>query len=130
MGFYCKIYTEAERTRDTIEKAIKKGIEQEDRTKIENSLNFPIYKKIKEEIGREHYFEWKNVKENEMKIWIRARCGNSYNLGRFGRKSEGGEEEDEGERENTWKGLEGQPRKGMVGREIMEFLKQEENKIR
>ena len=45
---------EAERTRDTMEKAIKKGIKQEDWKKIENSSYFPIYKKIKEEIGREN----------------------------------------------------------------------------
>ena len=67
---------EAERTRVTMEKAIKKGIEQEiqeDWTKIENSSHFSIYKKkkIKDEIGRENYFEWKNMKENEMKIWTR-----------------------------------------------------------
>ena len=39
---------EAERTRDTMKKAIKKGIElelQEDWTKIENSSYFSIYKK-------------------------------------------------------------------------------------
>ena len=39
---------EAERTRDTMEKAMKKCIEQEiqeDWTKIENSSYFPIYKK-------------------------------------------------------------------------------------
>ena len=86
---------EAERTRDIMEKAIKKDIEQEiqeDWTKIENSSYFPIYKKIKEEIGRENYFEWKNVKESEIKILTRARCGNTDNLGRFERNCEGGEE--------------------------------------
>ena len=97
---------EAEETRDTMLKAIKKGIEQEiqeDWTKIENSSHFSIYKKkkIKDEIGRENYFEWKNVKESEIKIWTRARCGNTYNLGRFGRNSERGEEEDERKKENT-----------------------------
>ena len=35
---------------------------------------------------------------------------------------------DERKKENIWKGLEVQLRKGMMGKEIMEFLKQEENK--
>ena len=122
---------EAEMTRDTMEKAIKKGIDQEiqeDWTKIENSSYFPIYNQIKEEIGRKYYFEWKNVKESEIKIWTRTRCGSKYNLGRFGSNSEGGEEVDERRKEDIWKGLEVQLRKGTIGREIMEFLKQEENK--
>ena len=76
-----------------MEKAIRKGIEQEiqkDWTKIENTLYFPIYKKSE----KRNYFEWKNVKESEIKIWTRARCGNTCNLERFGRNGEGGEEEE------------------------------------
>ena len=53
---------ETEKIRDGMEKGLKKGIEQElqeDWSRIDNSTNFPTYKRIKEGIGRESYFGWK-----------------------------------------------------------------------
>ena len=44
---------EAERSRDTMEKAIKKGIEQEDWTKIENSVFSNIQKNHRRNWKRE-----------------------------------------------------------------------------
>ena len=57
------------------------------------------------------------MKESEIKIWTRDRCCNTYNLGRFGRNSDGGEEVDERRNEDTRKGLEAQLRKGTNDRE-------------
>ena len=71
--------------------------------------------------------DWKNVKEGERKIWTRARCGNTYNVGRYEKNREK-REEDEGKKEDTWRELEDQLRKGSMELEIMEFLKQEERK--
>ena len=87
---------------------------------------FPhLYKRIKDEIGRKSYFEWKNAKESERKIWTRARYGNIYNLVRYKKHSKKREEK-ESKKENIWRGLEDQLRKGSMELEIMEFLKQEE----
>ena len=83
---------------------------------------------MKEGIGRENYFDKKNVKESERRIWTRARCGNTYNLGRYEKNGEK-REVDGGKKENTWRVLEDQLRKGSMGLEIMEFLKQEERKL-
>ena len=67
------------------------------------------------------------MKESEIKNWTRAKCGNIYNLGRY-EKNRGKREEDEGKKENTCRELEDQLKKGSVGLEIMEFMKQDEKK--
>ena len=63
---------EAEMTRHRMGRGLKIGIEQEqeeDWSRIDKSTYFPTYKRIKEATGRENYFDRKNVKESERKIW-------------------------------------------------------------
>ena len=75
---------------------------------------------MKEGIGRENYFDKKNVKESERRIWTRARCGNTYNLGRYEKNREKRRRRRDN---NTW-------REKKLGLKIMEFLKKKYTKAK
>ena len=116
----------AEMTTGRMDRRLNIGIEQElpvDWSRIDKSIYFPTYKRIKAGIGREYYFNRKNVKESERKIWPEQDV-KTHDLGRYEKNRE--KREDEGKKENTWRELKDQLRKGSVGLEKMKFLKQEE----
>lgn len=76
---------------EVIEEKLNKGIEKlrekarkEDLEAIEKSTYSELYKKIRIEVDKDHYWKKDKIKGEDKEVWARARCGNIERAGKKG----------------------------------------------